>query len=344
MNLLKKFLAFTAIFTMTLSVSAFAVVEKTEAFYVADYADVIENDTEQYIIKSGKALYDATGAQIVVVTVDFLDGMDIEDYAYELFNDWAIGDKDKNNGLLLLLTIGEQNYWAMVGDGIRYDLDAGTLDDILYYNLEPDFAVGDYDSGVRNVYDKFYEWFEDFYNVNLNQSDKDYTYQNTTKKTYQNTTQGYNTPEPDYNGYDDGYREPVSQRDIIITMIKVIFVLAIILYIVVKFAKKVEKATGQNYYDGNTNNTFFINNSYRPPMGGWNPPPPPPPRPPRPPRPPKPPRSSGGGFGGFGGSSGGGFGGFGGGFGGGGFSSGGGAGRSNSGGGGSSHGGGAGRR
>jgi len=52
------------------------VVEPTEDFYVADYANVLDDQTEDYIIAQNKGLEKRTGAQIVVVTVDFLDDME----------------------------------------------------------------------------------------------------------------------------------------------------------------------------------------------------------------------------------------------------------------------------
>lgn len=146
--------------------TALAVVEPTNAGYVNDYANVLSDETEQYIVEKNRALDIATGAQIVVVTVDFLDGMDIEEYAYTLFNEWGIGDAEKNNGLLLLLAIGEENYWAVQGKGLEGVLSSGTLGDYLYTYLEPDFAAGDYDAGVNQVFDAFYAWFSDYYELN----------------------------------------------------------------------------------------------------------------------------------------------------------------------------------
>lgn len=125
-------------------------------FYVADYADVLTEETEQNIVSQNDRLYSETGGQIVVVTVDFLDGETIDDYAYDLFNQWEIGSAEYNNGVLLLLAIGEDNYYALTGSGIENELSAGKLDDILYEFLEPDFAAKDYDAGVRKTFDELY--------------------------------------------------------------------------------------------------------------------------------------------------------------------------------------------
>lgn len=145
--------------------SALAVVDAPETVYVGDYAGVLTDATEQYIIAENQKLAEATGAQIVIVTVDFLDGMEIEDYAYTIFNAWGIGDEERNNGLLLLLAIGEENYYAMQGAGLEGVLSSGTLGDYLYDYLEPDFAAGNYDTGVYSVFNAFLQWFDTYYDL-----------------------------------------------------------------------------------------------------------------------------------------------------------------------------------
>ena len=139
------------------------VISQSDSFYVADEANVISSDTEKYIIEKNAELEQLCGGQIVVATVDFLDGMDIEDYAYKLFKDWKIGDEDRDNGILLLLAIGEENYWCMQGKGLESALTSGDIDDILWNYLEDDFASGDYDSGVRSVFDALYDSVADIY-------------------------------------------------------------------------------------------------------------------------------------------------------------------------------------
>lgn len=146
------------------------IVDKSDSFYVADDANVISAKTENYIVEKNAELEELCGGQIVVVTVDFLDGMDIEDYAYKLFDDWEIGDKNKNNGILLLLTIGEENYWCMQGKGLENSLTSGDIDDILWDYLEEDFAAGNYDAGVRSVFDALYTQVSAIYGGTASQS------------------------------------------------------------------------------------------------------------------------------------------------------------------------------
>jgi uncharacterized protein len=150
--------------------SSAGIPDPPESVYVGDFADVLSDSTEQHIIKQASALDYMTGAQIVIVTVDFTGGEEIENYAYRLFNEWGIGDAEKNNGLLLLLSIGQQDYWALQGSGIENSLTSGTLGSYLNTYLEPDFASGDYDGGVRSVFDKFVSWFESFYGVDTDKA------------------------------------------------------------------------------------------------------------------------------------------------------------------------------
>jgi len=148
--------------------SAISVVEQTEGFYVADYANVLSEETEQAILETGDALRSAAGAEFVVVTVDFLNGADINDYAYALFNEWKLGDAERNNGLLLLLAIGEDDYYVMQGEGLERALSSGRLGTLLDDYLEPSFAAGNYDAAVKAFYGAVIGEFEDIYHISLN--------------------------------------------------------------------------------------------------------------------------------------------------------------------------------
>ena len=152
MNALKRYIAFVLVITVcvlpAIAQGAPEVVEPTEQFYVADYANVIDEATEQLIVEKSAKLYEENGAQVVVVTVDFIGESTIEEYARALFNKWGIGDKDKNNGVLLLMVIGEENYWCVQGRGLEDSLPTSSIKDMLDLCLEPDFAKQDYSRGA----------------------------------------------------------------------------------------------------------------------------------------------------------------------------------------------------
>jgi uncharacterized protein len=146
-----------------LPVSAAEIPEPTESFYVADYANVLSSNTIDEIVEKSSLLYEQTGAQIVVVTVDFLGGTPIDTYAHQLFNNWGIGSSEKNNGVLLLLAIGEEDYFCLQGSGLQNVLTSAEWDELLEDYLKDDFAAEDYDAGVRKTFDAILMRLEKIY-------------------------------------------------------------------------------------------------------------------------------------------------------------------------------------
>ena len=134
-------------------------------YYVYDEAGVVSESTERYILSVNVSLEKLCGGQIMVAAVNTTGSTDIEDYAYELFNKWKIGDKDENNGVLLLLSVEEDDYWVLQGRGLEETLSSGRLKLILDEYLEPDFAAKDYDSGVKKTFDALVAELEDIYGV-----------------------------------------------------------------------------------------------------------------------------------------------------------------------------------
>ena len=183
----------TVLVLVLMAVPAFAVaLPDTPTGYVYDGANVLSSSTESYIERTGSALAEACGAEVVVATVDFTDGEDIADYAYDLFNKWGIGDKKANNGHLILLSIGAEDYYAEPGVGLTDVFTGGVLDAMLYDYLEDDFAAKEYDSGVKKVYARAVEILEDHYNVSYSTGTTNNANANTNYNYANNNTSGGN--------------------------------------------------------------------------------------------------------------------------------------------------------
>ncbi len=135
--------------------------------YCYDRADVLTTETENHIITQNDALFAMTGAQIVVACVDTTGSTGISDYAYSLFNSWGIGSAEENNGVLILLSIGEDDYWTLQGEGLEDTLPSGLIKTMQNTYLEPDFAAKDYDAGVRLYFDAVISHLETLYSVDL---------------------------------------------------------------------------------------------------------------------------------------------------------------------------------
>ncbi len=150
---------------LSLAIQCFAadIPKPNNDFYVLDNSRIIDSDTEEYIIEQNIKLCEATGAQIVVVTEDFVPDGKLELYAYNIFNEWEIGDSEKNNGILLLISIGDDDYWCTQGKGLEKSLTSGTIGNLLYDYLEPDFAKQNYNDGIRKVFDALLNEVSDIY-------------------------------------------------------------------------------------------------------------------------------------------------------------------------------------
>lgn len=92
-------------------------------------------------------LMQQTSAEVVCVAVNDIDG-DIDDFATDLFRDWGIGKKDKNNGLLLLIVNDRREVVIRTGTGLEGILPDGLCGSIIRANITPRFREGDYDGGT----------------------------------------------------------------------------------------------------------------------------------------------------------------------------------------------------
>lgn len=284
-------LALLAALILPVSAAAFAasVPDPTSDFYVNDYAGVLSDDTKSDIVNKNDGLYSATGAQIVVTVVQDTGGVSMEQYAYDMANAWGIGSADKNNGVLLLLSIGDDDYQCIQGSGLETLLPTSTLSRILQENLEPDFAAKDYDAGVQKTFAALYEAVSDIYGYD-----------------------GTGAARPD-GGYEPnvGYEPDTGRRYGGISLFEVILFLVVVLILISAFTGPRWRGRGGGGGGSGFGTGFFLGSMWGSRHHHHRGPPPP-----RPPR---------GGFGG--GFGGGGFrGGGGGGFGGGGFRGGGGGG------------------
>lgn len=126
--------------------------EPTSAFFVNDFSGCLSRSDAAEMQKIGEALYKATGAQAVVVTVPTLGGESIEDYGYDLANEWGIGDKDADSGVLLLLSTGDRKVRIEVGKGLEGCLPDGKTGRILDSYAIPYLKSNDFSTGLLEAY------------------------------------------------------------------------------------------------------------------------------------------------------------------------------------------------
>ena len=149
-----------------------------EGAYALDKSGVLSAETKNHIALYNQYLEESCGAQICVVTIPTMDYVgydDIENYAYDLFNAWGIGDKDEDNGVLLLLVTDDELCWCLQGEGIEDTLSSSAISDILTENMQDDFYAGEFDSGTKKTFDALYRRLCAIYSVDPDGVD-DFTY------------------------------------------------------------------------------------------------------------------------------------------------------------------------
>jgi uncharacterized protein len=116
---------------------------------VVDQANLLSEAAEAEITAQLAAHEDATTNQVVVATVDSLEGGSIDDYGVQLGRHWGIGQKGKDNGVLLLIAPNERQMRIDVGYGLEGTLTDAISSVIIDRRLRPAFRAGDFEGGIR---------------------------------------------------------------------------------------------------------------------------------------------------------------------------------------------------
>lgn len=142
----KKF--FVSIIAIFLSFSAFSLQVPPLTGRVVDNANIISSRDEKEITAYLASLEEATGVQAAVLTVRSLNGEALEDYSLKVCETWKLGQKGKDNGVLLLVALQERKVRIEVGYGLEGDLTDTKCGLIIRKVIIPQFRNGDYSEGI----------------------------------------------------------------------------------------------------------------------------------------------------------------------------------------------------
>ena len=117
---------------------------------VVDQADLLRPEQELDLSSKSEALQAQTGRQFVVATVKTLEGRPIEDYAYQLGRHWGIGQKEEDDGVILLVAPNERKVWIATGYGAGAFLTDALSGVIIRERILPEFRKNppDYAAGI----------------------------------------------------------------------------------------------------------------------------------------------------------------------------------------------------
>lgn len=115
---------------------------------VVDEANLLDPAQEEELAAKLEALEKQSGRQFVVATVNSLDGLPVQDYAYQLGRRWAIGDKERDDGVVMLVAPNERKVWISTGYGARVVLTDAVTSVIYRNSILPRFKAGDLPGGI----------------------------------------------------------------------------------------------------------------------------------------------------------------------------------------------------
>jgi len=122
--------------------------------YIFDDAQMISDIAESDLETRLTVFEKQTTNQIFVVTLDDINGVDPLDYATDLGNSMGVGQKDKDNGVLLLIVKDERKMSIAAGKGLEKKLTDSICQNIIDTLLIPEFKKGEFDSGIISACDE----------------------------------------------------------------------------------------------------------------------------------------------------------------------------------------------
>ena len=116
---------------------------------VVDLAGIIDNDAESKLNRYLRELETKTGAQMAILTLDSLEGQALEELSITIAHDrWKLGQKGKDNGVLMVVALNDKKYRIEIGYGLEGLLPDSLVGGIGRQYLVPSFKKGDYSTGI----------------------------------------------------------------------------------------------------------------------------------------------------------------------------------------------------
>lgn len=154
--------------------------------YYLDELNLLDESTKENINKTNRQLEDKTGSQVVVMTLDNPDMLEGNYYGTEIFNSWKIGDDKKDNGVLILLLMSDQEGQNQIniitGYGIEGRLNDGKIGRIIDTFMFDNLQAGNYSLALNEGFNAVVGEIAAEYDIEL---EKDYaSYQNELEDSY----------------------------------------------------------------------------------------------------------------------------------------------------------------
>ena len=120
---------------------------------VTDRAEMLSGSEQRILEQKLRGYADSTSTQIVVVTIQSLDGVAPSMYATELGRQWGVGQKGKDNGVVVLVSKGDREVFIAPGYGLEGAIPDAIASRIYRNIVRPAFRQGQFYAGLDRASD-----------------------------------------------------------------------------------------------------------------------------------------------------------------------------------------------
>lgn len=126
--------------------------------FVLDRSEFLTESQEIALCNKLKLFFDSTSNQIAILLEPSLEGEDLFDYSFRVSRAWGLGEKDKNNGILIYVATSDRKVQIQVGYGLEGAVPDAYAKRIIDQILLPEFRKGDYYAGLDQATDRLIEY------------------------------------------------------------------------------------------------------------------------------------------------------------------------------------------
>ena len=117
--------------------------------YVSDFAGLLNPADKMTISKFARELEEKTSAQVAVVTLKSTQPETIQGFSVRLFDQWKIGQKGRDNGVLILVAVNDRKAWITTGYGLEGAIPDVIANKVVRERMLPYFKNGQYSQGIE---------------------------------------------------------------------------------------------------------------------------------------------------------------------------------------------------
>lgn len=150
---MKKLIYFIILFLMIIPLNTLGLVKQSNDIYVTDSAQILNNETQDYIVTYSEFLKENKNIDYYVVTVKSLEGISLEEYTDYVFDSFNMNDL----GLLIVISHDDRSIRIKAGSELSKVIESSTIDNYIDSYFMPYLKNDDWNTGIKNGYSSFYK-------------------------------------------------------------------------------------------------------------------------------------------------------------------------------------------